>query len=276
MEIISYLTSFSYYIRLITTLGFLLYFYNFFYKNCNQQYKVTKNNKTKKVVKSRILLSFTYFCLILMFYFNFTYKVFLFVVSIVSMLSLLFMEKYSFNNDSLIYQFDKIKVVRIFWKFFSTVVKILLLSYQPLFEIIDNKVENYQNNVKNIYTKVMDGEDSNEKRLFNNIINLNESTSTSKSNEDDEKDNLISSFSDYIFKSSKNSKKINILNEENEKVQNEDEKDEKDDKDDEDEREDEEEKENKLKEKIDEYKDLSKNINDNDSPVEDLNSTEAN
>jgi len=130
------------------------------------------------------------------------------------MLSLLFMEKYSFKNDSLIYQFDKVKVVRIFWKFFSTIVKILLLSYLPLFEIIDNKVENYQNNIKNIYTKVIDGEDSDEKRLFNNIINLNESTS--KSNEDDdEKDNLISSFSDYIFKSSRNSKKINILNEEN-------------------------------------------------------------
>ena len=276
MEIISYLSSFTYYIQLITTLGFLLYFYNFFYKNCNQQYKITKSNKTKKVVKSRILLSFTYFCLILMFYFTFTYKVFLFIVSILSILSLLFMEKYSFKNDSLIYQFDKVKVVRILWKFFSTIVKILLLSYQPLFEIIDSKVENYQNNIKNIYTKVIDGEDSNEKRLFNNIINLNESTSksTSKSNEDedDEKDNLISSFSDYIFKSSRNSKKINILNEE---VQNKDETDEIQNKNEDDEN-NEEEKVNKLKEKIDEYKDLSKNINDNVSPVEDLNSTEAN
>lgn len=176
------------YVKYITLLFFFSYTYHYFYKKCNIQKKIKKNNKTKIVNKPKIILGFIYFILNMAIFYFFSFKIVFFIICIIIMGSLLLFDKLSPKLEESLEIYDRIPMIRLLWKIFSTILTLIYICTGPINKFITNFIKDYLQLFKN---------------LFNNLINTNndpnEINNEFKMNLNDI--NELSNFSEYIMSS---------------------------------------------------------------------------
>ena len=155
---LEYCNYFFKYIRILLTLGFISYLYNWFYCKCNQDVRIkTKNGHIKTVTKTKICLSLSYFVLINILYYNLTWRVLLTLTSFILIVGLYFADKYYFDSKHLIYKFDNNSILRFNWKIFSTIITLVFLIYEPIYDTINKLINDKIKNIKFLFNKLLLG-----------------------------------------------------------------------------------------------------------------------
>lgn len=193
---------------------FYVLFFSFLYiplfNNCNVKKKVKKNGKTKIISQPKSVLAFTYLTLLFILFKCFTFKMILFVVISVIIGSLIFVDKMSPSLNESLYKFNKSQPAILCWKLLHTVFTIVDMLTNPLFSIINIKINHKLSTAKNFITKV---------------ANLNLSNGSNGSNDSNSSDgefgkellkiseemSNMSNVSDYVFKSKNKSEKHKVI-----------------------------------------------------------------
>lgn len=203
------------YIKILYTFGLITCLYSPFYKKCNQKVKIkTKSGKIKDVIKTKICLSLLYLFLIVIFYYNLTWKVLLTIGSFLFISGLYLLDNFYPSSICVLNKFDSNIILRYLWKFFSTIITLSLLFYRPIIDGLENYFNNKIKTIKSLFNNVLLN-NSNDMGLINiydqianNIDDKSKEKSNKKSNNKSSKKSNKktenSEFSDYVIKSSKN------------------------------------------------------------------------
>jgi hypothetical protein len=171
------------------------YIYSFFYNSCNIHKKIKVHGKSKIVHQPKSVLAIIYFVLLSLIFKNFTFGVVIFITMTLVLVGLIICDKFIYNINDKLKDFNKHIFVIFFCKIFHSVFTLIYMCTNGL------------NNLLNDYFKK---KITYVKRIFNAIANLE---STEKNNDCDninkkliklnENNNDGSGMSEYIIKSKK-------------------------------------------------------------------------
>lgn len=181
---------------------FYVLFFSFLYiplfNKCNIKKKVKKNNKVKIISQPKSVLAFTYLILLFILFKCFTFKMILFIVISIIIGSLILVDRMSPALNENLYKFNKSYLMILSWKLLHTVFTIVNMITNPLFSIINNKMNSQLGIAKNFITQIanLDLSDGLGDNFGKGVLNINEEITT------------MSNMSDYINKSKKKEKNI--------------------------------------------------------------------
>ena len=131
------------YLKIFINLCFITYIYKYFFDKCNEKKVITGiNKKSKKVIKSKIGLSFIYFCLTILFYYTATFKVLFTLLSVIIMSLLILGQKFNPSSLKLFEKYDSNKFIKKIWNCFYYLINLLFKLLKPFHDIIDNNLNN--------------------------------------------------------------------------------------------------------------------------------------
>jgi len=143
--------------------------------------KIKKNGKIKIISQPKSVLAFTYLILLFILFKCFTFKIVLFIIISIIIGSLVLFDRLSPKMDEILYKFNKSDIMILCWKLLHTIFAVINIMTQPLFSIINEKINKKILMIQNFITQ---------------ITNLGDNSSEIFKISDD-----ISTMSDYIFKS---------------------------------------------------------------------------
>ena len=177
---------------------FYVLFFSFLYiplfNKCNVKKKVKKNNKVKMISQPKSVLAFTYLILLFIMFKCFTFKMILFIVISIIIGSLILVDRMSPVLNENLYKFNKSYLMILSWKLLHTVFAVINIITNPLFSIINNKINSQFGMAKNFITKVanLDFSDGFGDDFGKELLNISEE---------------MSNMSDYICMSKNKSEK---------------------------------------------------------------------
>lgn len=177
---------------------FYLLFFSFLYvplfNKCNVKKKVKKNNKVKIISQPKSVLAFTYLILLFILFKCFTFKMILFIVISIIIGSLMLVDRMSPVLNESLHKFNKSYLMILSWKLLHTVFTVVNIITEPLFSMINNKINAQLGTAKNFITKVAN-------------LNLSDDSGSNFEKELLKMSEEISNMSDYICKSKKKTEK---------------------------------------------------------------------
>lgn len=171
------------------------------FNGCNIKNKIKKNGKTKVISQPKSILAFIYLVLLFFLFKCFTFKIILFMIIIIIIGSLIMVDKLSSTIDKNLYKYNKSPIMIFCWKLLHSFFTIINIITEPLFSIINSKINKKLSLVKNFITNVANLSNSDD--LNNDFEN-----EFKKMNEE------ISNISDYMCKTKSKCEKNKI----NEKI----------------------------------------------------------
>lgn len=189
-------TFYSVLVKLFYVLFFCFLYIPLFNK-CNLKKKIKKNGKTKIISQPKSVLAFTYLILLFILFKCFTFKMVLFTIISILIGSLVLFDKLSPKLDEILYKFNKSDIMILCWKLLHTIFAVINIITQPLFSIINEKINKKILMMKKFIIQVAnlsDGDNSAE-ILNKELLKISDD---------------ISTMSDYIFKSKYEDNKKNI------------------------------------------------------------------
>ena len=193
----------------------LSYIYKCLYTSCSEKKIIkSKDEKPKKVIKTKIGLSFVYLALLIMLYYSLTlYVVFTLILIVLTSITLL-THKFEPSLLDIFKKYDSRPIVKRIWYFYSLIVNITLKIMGPLHTFLENKINK---NKQLIYNKFYDRfvkKDINPMDLLFSggimknlslLSNINLETETNKNTADD-----FSKMNDFLKKQNKNQKIVEL------------------------------------------------------------------
>lgn len=182
------LTFFSY-AKLLLTVGLFTYIYKYFYESCSEKKIIkSKNEKPKKVIKTRISLSLIYLVLLTLFYVSLNWYVFFATLVTLLLLSIAMMHKFEPTMIDILKKYDSSPFVKKIWYIFSLIMNLIFKCFSPFHRIIDNKINKNKDMIKENFfghfAKLnSDSTNSGILDIFNELSNFNISSTSSPQND---------------------------------------------------------------------------------------------
>lgn len=174
---------------------FYILFFSFMYiplfDKCNIKKKVKKNGKHKIISQPKSVLALSYLILLYILFKCFTFRMILFIIISLFIVGLLLADRFSPQLNESLNKFNKSNLMILSWKLIHTVFTVIKMMTNPLFSVINYKINNNLNIIKNMITKIAN---------INLSDDFNNSNNTFK-NEHLKMTEEQSNISDYICKS---------------------------------------------------------------------------
>lgn len=193
----------------------LSYIYKCLYSSCSEKKIIkTKDEKPKKVIKTKIGLSFIYLALLIMLYYSLTFYVMLTLILIVLTSVTLLTHKFEPSLLDIFKKYDSHPMVKRVWYFYSFIVNVTLKIMGPFHTFLENKIsKNKQLIYDKFYDRFLKKDINPMDLLFSGGImknlsllsNINLETETNKNTEDD-----FSKINDFLKKQNKNQKIVEL------------------------------------------------------------------
>jgi Na+/H+ antiporter NhaD/arsenite permease-like protein len=135
-----------------TLMSFILftYTYKFFYDSCNEKIVINvKNEKPKKVIKTRILLSFMYLVLLLLLYFLLNIYSLLIIVLGILITVVALIHKYKPLTFKVLRTVDTLPIIKKIWHIYSMTVNVIFKLLSPCFKVFDKKIYEFKEQIIN-------------------------------------------------------------------------------------------------------------------------------
>ena len=129
------------YTKTLFIFSFFTYIYKYFYDSCNEKKIIkSKKEKPKKVVKSRIVLSFLYLIILTFLYFSLNWYIILTLFLTLLISGILFLHKFDPKTIDILKQYDSLPILKKVWFVYSKIMTIIFNLFSPCHRIIDNKI----------------------------------------------------------------------------------------------------------------------------------------
>lgn len=137
--------------RILFTFSLFTYIYKYFYDSCNEKKVIKiKKDKPKKVIKTRIGLSFIYFIILILLYFSLNWYVFISFMLSVLITIVMIAHKFDPVSINLLKKYDSLPIVKRVWFFYSRTMNLIFKIFSPFHRIIENKINNNKKFIKEI------------------------------------------------------------------------------------------------------------------------------
>ena len=202
---------------------FYVLFFSFLYiplfNKCNVKKKVKKNNKVKIISQPKSVLAIIYLILLFILFKCFTFKMILFIVISIIICSLMLVDRMSPVLNESLHEFNKSYLMILCWKLLHTIFTVVNMITNPLFSIINNKINVQLGTAKNFITKVanLNLSDDSDSNFEKEILKISEEMSNMsdyicKSKNKTEKKEKVIELNDIKEKSISNTKEESISN----------------------------------------------------------------
>ena len=138
------------YAKILITFSLFTYIYKYFYNSCSEKKVIkTKDEKPKKVIKTRIGLSLIYLILVLILYFSITWYIFLTLLIAVFAIIITLIHKFEPSTLNILKKYDSNPIIKKIWYFFSLFMNIIFKIMSPCHRVLENKINKNKEIVKN-------------------------------------------------------------------------------------------------------------------------------
>ena len=119
------------------------YVYKLLYNKCNEKKVLKLKDKNKKVIKSKICLSFFYLFLVSSLYYCISWYV-LFTMSLMFLLfSFVLMQNFNPMVFDVLKKYDSLPTVKTIWHYYSLFMNLLFKFMNPFYKFLDNKLNKF-------------------------------------------------------------------------------------------------------------------------------------
>ena len=199
--------------KLFLTFSIFSFIYKYLYTSCSEKKVIkSKDERPKKVIKTRIGLSFVYLALLTTLYFSLTWYVLFTLVLMISTLIILLTHKFDSSTLDIFKKYDSYPIVKKFWYFYSFIVNIIFKLMGPIHTFLENIINKNKQLIYDIFFDRLAKKDFNPLDSFFNtgiMENLFLSNNTNDTNEINLTKNITDNFermTDSFKKSVKNDK----------------------------------------------------------------------
>jgi hypothetical protein len=138
------------YSKLLITFSLFTYIYKYFYDSCSEKKVIkSKNEKPKKVIKTRIGLALTYFFLLTSLYFSLTWYIFLTLLLAIFTVIITLSHKFEPSTLDLLKKYDSHPITKKIWYFYSLIMNIIFKIMGPCHRVLENKINKNKEKIKN-------------------------------------------------------------------------------------------------------------------------------
>ena len=136
------------YFRVFTGFCLFTYIYKYFFEICNEKKTIKeKNNKEKKVIKSRITISLLYLTLTIILYFTLTLRILIAIITILIMLLMVLTQNFDPTSMKSLNNLDSNKIIKKSWTLIYMFFNILFKILKPFHTVIENKLTAKKNSI---------------------------------------------------------------------------------------------------------------------------------
>jgi hypothetical protein len=136
------------YFRLFSGFCLFTYIYKYFFEICNEKKTIKeKDNKQKKVIKSKITISLLYLTLTIILYFTLTLRILIAIVTILVMLLMVLTQSFDPMSMKSLTNLDSNKFVKKIWSLIYIFFNILFKILKPIHNIIESKLTTKKNQI---------------------------------------------------------------------------------------------------------------------------------
>ena len=148
------------YAKILITFSLFTYIYKYFYNSCSEKKVIkTKDEKPKKVIKTRIGLSLIYLILIFFIYFSITWYIFLTLLIVIFTIIVILTHKFEPSTLNILKKYDSNPIIKKIWYFVSLIINIIFKIMGPCHRVLEKKINKNKEIIKN--------------RLLNQVSKLN-------------------------------------------------------------------------------------------------------
>lgn len=138
------------YAKLLITFSLFTYIYKYFYDSCSEKKVIkSKDNKPKKVIKTRIGLSFLYLVLLILLYFSLSWYIIFTLLMAIFTAIIMLAHKFEPSTLDLIKKYDSNPIIKKIWGFYSIIMNIVFKIMGPFHKVLDNKINKNKEIIKN-------------------------------------------------------------------------------------------------------------------------------
>lgn len=148
--------------KLLINFSIFSYVYKYFYESCSEKKIIkSKDNKSKKVIKTKIGLSFLYLVLLTILYFLLTWYVILTLTLLILTFGVLLAHKFEPSVLDIFKKYDSTPILKKIWYFYSSVVNLVLKIMSPIHAFFENKFCKCKQFTKNMFFEQLTKKDFN-------------------------------------------------------------------------------------------------------------------
>jgi hypothetical protein len=137
------------YAKILITFSLFTYIYKYFYDNCNEKKIIkSKDEKPKKVIKTRIGLSLMYLVLLILLYFSLTWYIFLTLLLATFTIVITLTHKFEPSSLDILKKYDSHPITKKIWYFYSLVMNIIFKIMGPCHRVLENKINKNKEIIK--------------------------------------------------------------------------------------------------------------------------------
>jgi hypothetical protein len=138
------------YAKILITFSLFTYIYKYFYDNCNEKKVIkSKDEKPKKVIKTRIGLSLMYLILLILLYFSITWYIFLTLLLATFTIVITLTHKFEPSTLDILKKYDSHPITKKIWYFYSLIMNIIFKIMGPCHRVLENKINKNKEIIKN-------------------------------------------------------------------------------------------------------------------------------
>lgn len=138
------------YAKILITFSLFTYIYKYFYDNCNEKKIIkSKDEKPKKVIKTRIGLSLLYLVLLILLYFSMTWYIFFTLLLATFTTVITLTHKFEPSTLDILKKYDSHPITKKIWYFYSLIINIIFKIMAPCHRILENKINKNKEIIKN-------------------------------------------------------------------------------------------------------------------------------
>jgi hypothetical protein len=138
------------YAKILITFSLFTYIYKYFYDSCSEKKIIkSKNEKPKKVIKTRIGLSFLYLALLTLLYFSLTWYIFFTLLLGTFTIAITLTHKFEPSTLDMFKKYDSHPIIKKIWYFYSLVMNIIFKIMGPCHRVLENKINKNKEKIKN-------------------------------------------------------------------------------------------------------------------------------
>jgi hypothetical protein len=138
------------YSKILITFSLFTYIYKYFYDSCSEKKVIkSKDEKPKKVIKTRIGLALTYFFLLTLLYFSITWYIFLTLLLAIFTVIITLSHKFEPSTLDILKKYDSHPITKKIWYFYSLFMNIIFKIMGPCHRVLENKINKNKDKIKN-------------------------------------------------------------------------------------------------------------------------------
>ena len=138
------------YAKILITFSLFTYIYKYFYDNCNEKKVIkSKDEKPKKVIKTRIGLSLMYLVLLILLYFSLTWYIFLTLLLAIFTIVITLTHKFEPSTLDILKKYDSHPITKKIWYFYSLIMNIIFKIMGPCHRVLEIKINKNKEIIKN-------------------------------------------------------------------------------------------------------------------------------